>query len=298
MLRSISLLLSLALALPVNADVTDISDISALPHQFAAPDAGNDPRDIVLLGTDLVEIAVALGMGHRILARPDANTVEGVDDTPFKMREFAGVEGIASMRPGVVVASNIRFNTLLTGLSDINIPNQLIDRTLPATEKVTRMAALLGLEERGAELNTAINADYAKAQEIERGDGLLKILHVSKQGAGGNFSAGGAGTGVHNLINRVGAQNAAADIGMDRYRSVTPEGVILMAPDVVLISEQELAAFGNLDGIWTDYPGLALTPAGRNQRLIIMRDMHVRGDAASSGVATLALAQALAEMFP
>jgi len=78
---------------------------------------------------------------------------------------------------------------------------------------------------------------------------------------------------------------------------VTPEGMILMAPDVVIISEAELPAFGDIGGVWQDYPGLALTPAGRQERLIVMREMHVRNDAASSGIATVALSEALSEMF-
>lgn len=298
MIRSFWGLLILACASPALAETIDLSDLPARPQATEAAGTTGAPRDLVLLGTDLVEIAAALGAADRILARPYGDTVAGVEDTPHKMREFAGVEGIAALRPGIVVASNIRFETLLAGLDTIDIPNTLIDRTLPATEKVTRMADLLDLEARGAELTAAIEADYARARAIERSDAPVRILHVSKQGAGGSFSAGGAGTGVHNLIERVGAENAAAGIGMDRYRSVTPEGVILMAPDVVLISAAELAAFGDLEGLWTDYPGLAVTPAGRNRRLIVMRDMHVRGDAASSGIATLALARALAGMFP
>ena len=62
-----------------------------------------------------------------------------------------------------------------------------------------------------------------------------RIVHISKQGAGTSFTAGGAETAVHNLILRVGGLNAAAEIGRDRYRPVTPEGMILMNPDVVVI---------------------------------------------------------------
>ena len=298
MFRAISAILFALLVSPTLAQTFDISDKPAYPALFDPAGGADGARDLVLLGTDLVEIAVALGAADRIHARPDAMDLPGIEDTPVKMRESAGVEGIAAMRPGVVVASNIRYERLLSSLSDLKIRTELIDRVLPATEKVTAMAALLGLEDRGAQLNDAINADYASAEAIERGDRPLRILHASKQGAGGSFSAGGTGTAVHNLIERVGAENAAAEIGMDRYRSVTPEGVILMAPDVVIISAAELPMFGDPEGIWRDYPGLALTPAGQSRRLIIMQELHVRADAASSGIATLALSETLAEMFP
>ncbi|SLN39105.1 Hemin-binding periplasmic protein HmuT precursor [Roseivivax jejudonensis] len=280
------------------ADVIDVSNAAPYPDLFAPDSAPAERRDLVLLGDDMVEIAVALGAADRILARPADIDLPGLEDTPHVVRDWAGVEGIVAMRPGLVIGSNQRFETLLAGLERVGVETDLIDRILPAPEKVRRLAAHLGLAERGEALIAEIESAYTQAETVTRDDGApLRILHASKQGAGGNFSAGGAQTAVDNLIARVGALNAAAEIGRDRYRPVTPEGMILMAPDVVIISEAELPAFGDIGGVWQDYPGLALTPAGRQERLIVMREMHVRNDAASSGIATVALSEALSEMF-
>lgn len=302
MRTALALAASALLALPVAAETIDVSDIAAYPQLFApdAPPPGGweSGRDIVLLGADLVEVAVALGGAGRILARPDAVDLPGLEDTPHRMRERAGVEGVTAMRPGAVVSSSVIYDTLFTGLDRIGLRTVKIDRTLPPEDKVRGMAALLGVPDRGEELVAAIRTDLARVQAQDVDGRPIRILHASKQGAGGSFSAGGAQTAVDNLIRRVGAVNAAADVGMDRYRSVTPEGMLLMAPDVVIVSEAELDAFGNIDGIWADYPGLALTPAGRAKRLIIMREMHVRADAASAGIASAALSAALARMFP
>ncbi|MCQ0971956.1 ABC transporter substrate-binding protein [Paracoccus sp. TK19116] len=281
-----------------HAQPVDLSDAPAYPDLYQ-PELGDGrtPRDLVLLGADLVEIAVALGAADRILARPHAVDLEGIEDTPNLLRERAGVEGVVALRPGVVVGSSVIYETLLAGLDDLGIETLMIDRSLPAVEKVERMAELLKVEDRGERLIAAIENDYATVEPVLADGEPLRILHASKQGAGGNFSAGGSGTAVHNLIERVGAQNAAAEIGMDRYRSVTPEGILTMAPDVVIISQAELDAFGDPQGLWDDYPGLALTPAGQNQRLIVMRELHVRADAASSGIAAAALSAALQDMF-
>lgn len=285
-------------AAPAQAQTIDMTSVPAYPPLFNPGGETQGARDLVLLGADLVEIAVALGAADRILARPFDVDLPGIEDTPHQVRDWAGVEGIVSMRPGVVIASNVRFDTLRAGLEEIGIETELIDRSLPATEKVRRMAARLGLEDRGDALIAEIEADYARAAALrpDRAE-PLRIVHASKQGAGGNFSVGGAGTGVHNLIERVGGINAAAVIGMDRYRSVTPEGIILMAPDVILIADREVPAFGELDGFWEDYPGVGFTPAGLDRRIIVMRQLQLRDDAASSGIATLALAEALHEMF-
>lgn len=282
-----------------HAQPVDLSGATAYPDIYQPSQGhGQFPRDLVLLGADLVEIAVALGAADRILARPNAVDLEGIEDTPHLLRERAGVEGVVALRPGVVVGSSVIYETLLAGLDDLGIQTLMIDRSLPAIEKVERMAELLGVQDRGDRLIAAIENDYASVKPVLTDGEPLRILHASKQGAGGNFSAGGSGTAVHNLIERVGAQNAAAEIGMDRYRSVTPERILTMAPDVVIISEAELDAFGDPAGLWEDYPGLALTPAGQNQRLVVMKELHVRADAASSGIAAAALSAALQDMFP
>ncbi|MEC7763706.1 MAG: ABC transporter substrate-binding protein [Pseudomonadota bacterium] len=301
MIRALLLIGSFALGpAPLQAETVNITDIPAYPQLYTpnSAESADSTRDLVLLGADLVEIAVALGAADRILARPHAVDLPGIEETPHKMRERAGVEGVVSMRPGMVIASSVIYETLLQGLEPLNVPTAMIDRTLPATEKVRRMAEILGLQERGDALIAGIEADYTGLPETLIDGRPVRILHASKQGAGGNFSAGGAATAVDNLIKRVGAQNAAAEIGMDRYRSVTPEGILLMAPDVVIVSEAEREAFGDFEGMWEDYPGLGLTPAGRAGNVIVMQDLHVRADAASSGLATRALAEALAEMFP
>jgi iron complex transport system substrate-binding protein len=298
-LRLILSALLIAAGFPVQAGVLDIGDAEPYPPLYRPNDAGRPAGGpgLVLLGADLVEIAVALGAADHLLARPADIDLPGIDATPHKVREWAGVEGVLALRPSLVIGSSVINRRLLDGLETVGIETDLIDRTLPATEKVTRLAAHLGLQERGEKLVAAIEADYAAIHKATVEGRALRIVHASKMGAGTSFTAGGAETAVHNLILRVGALNAAAEIGRDRYRPVTPEGMILMAPDVVLIAESELPAFGDIDGLWQDYPGIGLTPAGRNGNIIIMRDLHVRADAASSGIAAKALSEALQEMF-
>lgn len=295
-----ALVVFMAAPIPASAVTIDLSAEPRYPQIYPPSEHGAETEvpGLVLLGADLVEVAVALGAADRILARPDDVDLPGLDNTPHKVREWAGVEGVLSLRPEIVVGSTVTNRRLLDGLAAVGIKTDMIDRTLPATEKVRRMAALLGLPERGEKLIAAIEADYEAVDPVETEGRPLRIVHASKMGAGTNFTAGGAETAVHNLILRVGALNAFAEVGRDRYRPVTPEGMILMAPDVVIISEKELSSFGELEGIWDAYPGLGLTPAGRNRNVIVMRELHVRSDAASSGIATKALSRALNEMFP
>ena len=294
------LMVGITAVAPAVAGTVDVSKAPAYPALYGPADAGKADAapGLVLLGADLVEIAVALGAADRILARPVDIDLPGIEGTKHKVREWAGVEGVLALRPTLVVGSSVTSKRLLEGLAAVGVKADLIDRTLPAVEKVRRLARHLDLAERGEALVAAIETDYSAAKPVLVDGRPPRIVHISKQGAGTSFTAGGAETAVHNLILRVGGLNAAAEIGRDRYRPVTPEGMILMNPDAVVISQKELPAFGDIDGIWDAYPGLNLTPAGRNRNLIVMQDLHVRADAASSGIATKALSDALREMFP
>ncbi|RFC61769.1 hypothetical protein DYI37_19510 [Fulvimarina endophytica] len=293
-IRPLTLAACLFIALPVlpaPAEPMDISDAEPYPALFE-PGSLEGERNLVLLGADLVEIAVALGAADRILARPEAIDLPGIGGTPHKVREWAGVEGILSFGPGkITLGSSPPVARLIDGLAALGQETKMISRILPATRKVREMAEILGVPERGEALVASIEADYESSAKT-RGE-APRVLHISKVGAGTQFTAGGAETAVDNLIRRVGAVNPAAEVGRDRYRPVTPEGVLAMKPDVVLIAETELPSFGGLAGIWQSYPGLALTPAGRERNVVVMRDLHVRSDAASSGIATRQLADAL-----
>ncbi|WP_199016780.1 ABC transporter substrate-binding protein [Shimwellia pseudoproteus] len=281
------------------ATVVDLSGAPAYPAIYRpveSPPATTTP-DLVLLGIDLVEITVALGMADHILARPARVDLPGIANTPHKIRDWAGVEGVLALRPGKVVGSSVVNIKLLNGLQPFGITTKMVDRTLPAREKIRRMAALLGHPERGEALVASLDQDYREAQTFRLpGQRPLRLMHLSRIGAGNHFTAGGRGTAVDNLIRRVGAINATAEIGNDRYTPITPEGIIAAAPDVIIVSVDELPALGGADTIWATVPGLNMTPAGRQHNLIIMRDLQVRADAASSGIATRTLAKALKDM--
>ncbi len=284
-----------------NSETIDISGIPAYPDVSGSTDLAQNTeakRDIVLLDLDLLEIAGALGAFDRIVARPRVGDLEVPDTIPHVFKERPGVEGIMAMRPAVVIASNPRYNRLREQLEQLGVKTMLIDQSNPANEKVMHLASVLGMEEQGEKLSTMILSDYeAVASKLEEG-AARKLIHVSRYGSGGNFSVGGMETPVDNLIRRVGAENPAAAIGLNRYRRATQEGIIQMRPDAILFASVELDTVGDLETLWSDFPGLTYTPAGKHQRIVLMRNMHVRADAASSGIATTALFDALQKMFP
>lgn len=73
---------------------------------------------------------------------------------------------------------------LLEGLSALGIETDLIDRTLPAVEKVRRMADHLGAPECRAALIADMEQDYAGAKVPLINGRPVRILQASKLGAG------------------------------------------------------------------------------------------------------------------
>jgi iron complex transport system substrate-binding protein len=84
----------------------------------------------------------------------------------------------------------------------------------------------------------------------------------------------GQNTAADAMIRAAGGSNAMQ--GFSRYHPLPQEGVIASAPDLLLITSDGVRAPGGSEGIWK-LPGMALTPAGKNKRLLVVDDMALPG---------------------
>lgn len=64
--------------------------------------------------------------------------------------------------------------------------------------------------------------------------------------------------------------------GFERYRPLSQECVIASAPDLLLITTDSVRSIGGWQQLWS-LPGLALTPAGKNRRVLIVDDIALLG---------------------
>ncbi len=86
--------------------------------------------------------------------------------------------------------------------------------------------------------------------------------------------AAGQHTAADAVIAAAGLKNAMQ--GFDRYRPLSQEGVIASAPDLLLVTTDGVRTLGGEQQLWT-LPGLALTPAGKQRRVLIVDDMALLG---------------------
>ncbi len=82
----------------------------------------------------------------------------------------------------------------------------------------------------------------------------------------------GPGSGADSLIAALGATDAGTASGLtSEFVPITSEAMIASAPDVILMMSGGLQSIGGVDGL-EKIPGIAQTPAGRNERVVDMAD--------------------------
>ncbi|CPR19433.1 hemin ABC transporter substrate-binding protein [Brenneria goodwinii] len=246
------------------------------PLLMALPLGASAAERIVSIGGDVTEIIYALGAEKDLVARdstslhPDAATK--LPDVGY-MRQL-NTEGILAMRPSLVIASELSQPSLVlqqvadSGAKVINIPAKPVPETVP--QKISVIAQALDKEAEGKKLAETYQQQLASVA----GTPLpVKALFILSHG-GMTAMAAGKNTPADTIIRNVGLTNAMQAI--ERYQPLSQEGVVASAPDLILISTQGLKSLGGEEQIWK-LPGLALTPAGKNHRLLIVDDMAMLG---------------------
>ena len=94
------------------------------------------------------------------------------------------------------------------------------------------------------------------------------------------------------MIELAGGTNALT--GFSGYRPVSPEALARARAEVLLVPEHVLGAMGGAEGILSQ-PGIELTCAGRNGRLVVMDGLYLLGFGPRLGEAVSDLARALRE---
>lgn len=231
---------------------------------------------IVTIGGDVTEIAYALGAGSEIVARDSTSLVpQAVQKLPdVGYMRALNAEGILAMKPTMLLVSELAQPSLVltqvagSGVNVVTIPGQTTVESVVG--KITAIATALHRQEQGQQLVK----DYQQRLAAVNSTPLpVKVLFVMNHG-GLTAMAAGQNTAADAIIRAAGGSNAMQ--GFSRYRPLSQEGVIASAPDLLLLTTDSVKALGGQEGIW-NLPGMALTPAGKHKRLLIVDDMALLG---------------------
>ncbi|WP_119826276.1 heme/hemin ABC transporter substrate-binding protein [Rahnella victoriana] len=272
-----------------------LKTLMAAAFLLAAP-ALQAAEKLISIGGDVTEIVYALGAGNEMVARDSTSlhpqAVLALPDVGY-MRQL-NTEGILSMHPSLVLSSELAEPSLVlqqleqNGVKVVRVPGTPSADTVP--KKIEVIAAALNRQAEGDKLIATYRAQIAAIHH----DALpVKMLFVMSHG-GMSSMAAGQNTAADAMITSVGAQNAMQ--GFSRYRPLSQEGVIASAPDIILLTSDGVKSLGGMDQVWK-LPGVAMTPAGKNKRVLVLDDMSLLGFGLQTPAVMAQLRQA-AEQHP
>jgi len=241
--------------------------------------AAEAPQRIVAVGGVVTEIAFALGRGDRLVAVDSTSTFPDAAKALPRvgyMRTLSA-EGVLAVDPKLILATDDAGPpSALAQLRSAGVPVVSItaEHSFQAVlAKVHRIGEALDAEGPASEMERQLTVRWRQttarvAALPDRARVLFLLAHSSN-----NLLVSGTGTAADAMIRLAGGVNALS--GFSGYKPLTAEAAAAAAPDVLLITREGVAQLGT-DHIWTQ-PGLALTPAGRNRRLVSMDALYLLG---------------------
>ena len=258
------------------------------------------PRRIVSIGTSITETICALGAGARLVG-VDSSSRDYIAEVATIPRVGAfrtiSAEGIVSLKPGLVLATiDEGPPEAIIQLRQAGVAVEVLPRNYTLDEvkaSVRQISRTLELSAKGEELVSSLDRDMAHVNAARariRSKPRVIFCGLGPNMPGGNIS--GTNTRIAEMIQLAGGVNPIT--AFEGFRPMTEEGVIAAAPEIIVITQRSFERAGGVDGILR-LPGVALTPAGKNRRIVPVSDMYFQGFGPGIGKAALAL---LSKFFP
>ncbi|MEW2552450.1 ABC transporter substrate-binding protein [Streptomyces zhihengii] len=238
----------------------------------------NADRVVPLTGS-LNEIVFTLGLGDRVVARDITATFQQAEKLPVVTRAHdVSAESVLSLRPSVVLAESGTGPAEAIGqIRDAGIPLVVVEPAKSLADvgrRIERVAAVLGVEERGAELKKRTEERIAAVQEKIPAHGSEKprVAFLYVRGSAAVYLIGGAESGAVSLLEAAGAVDAGKESGLTKdFTPITSEALVKAAPDAILVMTKGLESVDGIDGL-VKIPGVAQTPAGMDRRVVSVAD--------------------------
>lgn len=235
----------------------------------------------------LARIVFELGLGDNVVGRDTSSTFAEIADRPLVTsngHELAA-EAILDLAPTVILTdTSLGPWDVVLQMRDAGIPVVVLDpkRDLSTVPTLVRdVAHALGVPEEGALLaertDAAVQAKLAEIAAVAPQDPAekLRIAFLYVRGQSGVYYMFGDGSGVEALVVGLGGIDVSREVGLDGMRPLNDEGLVKAAPDVILMMTKGLESVGGVDGLLTQLPAVASTPAGQTRRIIDMPDSQV-----------------------
>ncbi len=269
--------------------VFTIFSACSLPENKNAVNNANDknvntnetPR-IVTVGTAITETVFALGAGEKVVGVDNPSTeyiAEAKDKPKVGARNALNAEGILSLKPTLLITtSDSGPPQVLEQLknSGVKVLALTPDYTVETVkEKINKIAEEIGAQAKAKEINARIDKEIGETKKLlENAKEKPKVMFVGRGPNMPNATMSGTGTTIDEMINLAGGTNPMSDF--ENFKEMTDEAVVAAQPEIILMTEKSFERSGGVDGV-LKFPGVALTPAGKNRSIITVSDMYFQG---------------------
>ena len=246
---------------------------------------------VVSIGGDVTQIIYALDAQSQLVAR-DSTSLRPAQATRLPdvgyMRQL-NAEGILALKPTLVIASAQAQPSLVlqqiarAGVRVVTISGDSSLQAIP--QKIITVGQAL---QRESEAQALAQQMTQQIRQLPQQPLPVKVLYIMAN-SGMKSMAAGNQTAADGAIRSAGLENAMGSV--PHYQALSQEGVIAAAPDLVVIGEDGLKTLGGEAQLW-QLPGLALTPAGQQHRLLVIDTMALLGFGLDTPRAIVKLRQA------
>lgn len=237
------------------------------------------PR-LVTVSSAMTEIAYLLNAQDQLVG---VDTTSQYPEAATKLPQVGyqrqlSAEGLLSLKPDIVITTDeagpptVLEQIKAAGVNLITVPEEHSPEGV--VKKIQAVGTSVGKTIEAEKLINDFKAQMATTLAAIPQGVMPSVVFLLNVGNGAPMAAG-HDTAANAMLNLIGARNVFAD-SHKGYKPVSSEAMIAANPDVVMLSKETLEALGGIDKV-LEIPGVALTTAGKNKRIVTMESRGMLG---------------------
>lgn len=242
----------------------------------------SDTSRIVTVGTSVTESIYTLGANSKLVGTDNSSHEYIAETKPLptvgSLRALSA-EGLLSLKPTLLITTaDAGPNEVLAQLKAANVAVLTLPTNYSVEDVKTRIKTIahaLSLDAKGEDIANNIDKEMADVNALlQKATSKPKVIFCGRGPNAPNATMSGKKTTINEMINLAGGVNPITEF--EGFKPMTDEAVVAAQPDAILITERSFERSGGVDGV-LKFPGVALTPAGKNRRIIPVSDMYFQG---------------------
>ncbi|WP_287111387.1 ABC transporter substrate-binding protein [Methylobacillus sp.] len=236
---------------------------------------------LLTIGGAVTEIVYALGKGNEVIANDiTSGYPEAAASKPKVgyMRTLSA-EGLMSTGATLIIAeAGAGPRNVIDQVRNAGVKVLQLQETDHTPQQVAANIRTIG-DYLGASTTQQVAADFEKSWQeakvkLAKLPGHPRVLFVMNNSGRGAHAAGDE-TAASAVIKLIHAENVMAG-QFKSYKPLTAEALVAAAPEVIVTTNESLEASGGLPG-FLKTPGISMTPAGKQKRIISMDTQYILG---------------------